>query len=125
MVDALRSVMLPHPQSGQLTQRPRLRKSDRLKRMAETKPTAALHLIKDQRDSLLAGLRGDNVDLPQPAAPIPLQDLHPLPLQLRTGQILTTYAPVAASTLLPASPTSKPKHAYTGQNRAGSPKSVE
>src|SRR5215218_5787342 len=60
--------------------------------MTETQPAAALHLTKDQRHSPLAGLRGDNVDLAQPATPIPLQHLHALPLQLSTGQILTTHA---------------------------------
>jgi hypothetical protein len=62
--------MLTHPYRGELPQRLHLRKSDRLKRMAETKPAAALHLTKDECESSVAGLRGDNVDLPQPAAPI-------------------------------------------------------
>jgi hypothetical protein len=54
--------MLTHPHRGQLTQRPHLRVRNRLKRMAETQTATTLHLTKDQRDSLLAGLRSDNVD---------------------------------------------------------------
>src|SRR5215211_5245318 len=84
-------VMLTHPYRRQLPQRLHLRKRDRLKRMAKTQPAAALHLTKDQRHSPLAALRGNNVDLPQPATPIPLQHLHALPLQLSTSQVLTPH----------------------------------
>src|SRR5687767_935538 len=84
--------MLAHPQSRELPQGPHLRKGDRLKRMAESEPAAALHLTKDQRQPSVSDFRGDNVDLPASAAPIALQHLHALPLQLSTGQVLPAYA---------------------------------
>jgi hypothetical protein len=62
------------PQGGQLTQRLHLREGDRFKRMAETQSAATLHLTKDQYQSSVSDLRGDNVDLSQPAAPFPLQN---------------------------------------------------
>jgi hypothetical protein len=51
------------PQGGQLTQRLHLREGDRFKRMAETQSAATLHLTKDQCQSSVSDLRGDNVDL--------------------------------------------------------------
>ena len=50
--------------------------------MAETKPTSALHLTEHQRQAAYTSLRSNNVDLAEPTAPIPLQHLHALPLQL-------------------------------------------
>jgi hypothetical protein len=55
--------MLPHPQRRELPQSPHLGEGDRLKGMAETKPTSALHLTEDQHEAMLTDLRGDNVDL--------------------------------------------------------------
>src|SRR4029450_7165750 len=60
--------------------------------MAKTHPAAALHLTKAQREAAFADLRCHNIDLAQPAAPIPLQHLQALPLQLRTRQVLPAYA---------------------------------
>src|SRR5688500_9831639 len=88
--------MFPHPQSRELPQGPHLRKSDRLERMAETEPAAALHLTKDQCQPSISNFRGDNVDLPQPTAPIPLQHPHPMPRQLSTSQV----SPACANMLL-------------------------
>src|SRR5829696_5508401 len=84
--------MLAHPQGGELSQRLHLRKSDRLERMAETEPAATLHLTEDQGEPCAPDIRSDNVDLSEPTAPIALQHLHALPLQLSTGQILPAYA---------------------------------
>jgi hypothetical protein len=39
--------------------------------MAETEPASALHLTEDQGEAVCAGVR-DNVNLAEPAAPIPL-----------------------------------------------------
>src|SRR4029453_11972483 len=100
-----------------------LGEGDRFKRMTETQSGSALHLTKDQRDSLLAGLRGDNVDLPQPAAPIPLQDLHPLPLQLPTGQVLTAYTQLLLRLRRHNRPPPLGSMRTPTPNRAGSPKS--
>ena len=64
-----------------------IRDADRLERMAETQPATALHFTEDQPQPGFADIRSDNVDLPKPAAPIPLQHPHALPLQLCTGKV--------------------------------------
>jgi hypothetical protein len=56
--------MLAHPQGGELSQRPHLRKSDRLERMAEAEPAATLHLTEDQGEPCISDIGSDNVDLP-------------------------------------------------------------
>src|SRR6476619_8441986 len=83
--------MLAHPHCRQLSQRPHLRVRDRLEWVTEAQSAAAFHLAEDQRQSVDARLRSNNVDLTQPAAPVPLQDLHALPLQFGARQVLATY----------------------------------
>jgi hypothetical protein len=63
--------------------------------------------------------------LPKPAAPIPLQDPHPLPLQLRTGQILTTYAYLFLRLRCHHVPPPNRSMRTEDWNRAGSPKPVD
>src|SRR4029453_2922721 len=60
--------------------------------MAETQPATALHFTEDQPQPGFADIRSDNVDLPKPAAPFPLQHPHALPLQLCTGKVFPAYA---------------------------------
>src|SRR6185312_1324383 len=83
--------MLAHPHGRQLSQRPHLRVRDRLERMTKAQSAAAFHLAEDQRQSADARLRRNNVDLTQPAAPVPLEDLHALPSQFGARQVFATY----------------------------------
>ena len=92
--------------------------------MAETEPSAALHLTEHQREAVCAGLRGDNVDLAEPAAPIPLQHLHALPLQLRTRQILPRTPSCCLDSVFGIA-TSTRKSADADPKRAAPPKPVE
>src|SRR5687767_13091852 len=113
--------MLAHPQGGELSQRPHLRKGDRLERMAETEPAATLHLTEDQGEPCAPDIRSDNVDLSEPTAPIALQHLHALPLQLSTGQILPAYAELLLRLRLRHRPPPYGSMRTRIRNRAGAP----
>jgi hypothetical protein len=113
-------MMLPHPQSRELRNVRILVKV--IASSGWPKPSPLRHFTSQKKcEPSVSDFRGDNVDLSEPTAPIALQHLHALPLQLSTGQILPAYAELLLGLRLRHRPPPYGSMPTRTRNRAGSP----
>jgi hypothetical protein len=75
--------VLLEPGSGEPFDAMEFRAVDRAQRAAVTPGAAGLDLAEDDH---VRG-SGDEVELPEPVPPVPGQDLHPVALQMRGGEL--------------------------------------
>ena len=120
-----RDPVLPHPVRGELAQGPQLGVRDRLQRMPEPQPAAALDLAEDQRDARRRPVRGDDVDLAPPAAPVAGQHRQPLTLQLAHARSSPRRPTSCRDSVRTMSAPPHGKDADADADRPGSPKPVE
>lgn len=77
------------PKSRKLAQLGQFGSRDRLKRVTESTPAAALHLNEDHRGFVLGR---DDVQLPDRTPPVSIQDFPPQALQVLSSRL---FAPLA------------------------------